>query len=71
VKKRSPGFCHLRIFLNDSTLLIDSIGPRANAGTSRMEVPMLLKLYPKVHRRYTALPILGPILDGFGTWLLK
>ena len=32
---------------------------------------MLLKLYPKVHRRYTALPILGPILDGFWTWLLK
>jgi hypothetical protein len=32
---------------------------------------MLLELYPKVHRRYTSLPILGPILDGFGTWLLK
>jgi integrase len=32
---------------------------------------MLLKLYPKVHRRYTSLPILGPLLDGFGTWLLK
>ena len=32
---------------------------------------MLLKLYPKVHRRYTSLPILGPIFDGFGTWLLK
>jgi len=32
---------------------------------------MLLKLYPTVHRRYTSLPILGPILDGFGTWLLK
>jgi hypothetical protein len=32
---------------------------------------MLLKLYPKVHRRYTSLPILGPILDAFGTWLLK
>jgi hypothetical protein len=23
---------------------------------------MLLKLYPKVHRRYTSLPILGPVL---------
>jgi len=22
---------------------------------------MLLKLYPKVHRRYTSLPVLGPI----------
>jgi integrase/recombinase XerD len=32
---------------------------------------MLLKLYPKVHRRYTSLPVLGPILNGFGTWLLK
>jgi len=29
---------------------------------------MLLKLYPKVHRRYTSLPVLGPILNGFGTW---
>jgi hypothetical protein len=27
---------------------------------------MLLKLYPRVHRRYTSLPILGPILDGSG-----
>ena len=32
---------------------------------------MLLKLYPKVHRRYTSLPILGPVLDAFETWLLK
>jgi hypothetical protein len=32
---------------------------------------MLLKLYPRVHRRYTSLPILGPILDGFGAWLLN
>jgi hypothetical protein len=32
---------------------------------------MLLMLYPRVHRRYTSLPILGPILDGFGTWLLQ
>jgi site-specific recombinase XerD len=32
---------------------------------------MLLKLYPKVHRRYTSLPILGPMLDAFGTWLLN
>jgi hypothetical protein len=32
---------------------------------------MLLKLYPRVHRRYTSLPVLGPILDGFGTWLLQ
>jgi hypothetical protein len=32
---------------------------------------MLHQLYPKVHRRYTSLPVLGPILDGFGAWLLK
>jgi hypothetical protein len=32
---------------------------------------MLLKLYPKVDRRYTSLPVLGPTLNGFGTWLLK
>jgi hypothetical protein len=35
------------------------------------EVRMLLKLYPRVHRRYTSLPVLGPILEGFGTWLLN
>jgi integrase/recombinase XerD len=32
---------------------------------------MLFKLYPRVHRRYTSLPVLGPVLDGFGTWLLQ
>ena len=32
---------------------------------------MLVDLYPRVHRRYTALAIIGPILDGYGTWLLK
>jgi hypothetical protein len=32
---------------------------------------MLHQLYPRVHRRYTSLPVLGPILDGFGTWLLN
>jgi len=32
---------------------------------------MLLDLYPKFHRRYTSLPIIGPTLDGYGTWLLK
>ena len=29
------------------------------------------ELYPRVHRRYTSLAIIGPILDGYGTWLLK
>ena len=32
---------------------------------------MLLELYPRVHRRYTSLAIIGPILDGYGTWHLK
>ena len=32
---------------------------------------MLVDLYPRVHRRYTSLAIIGPILDGYGTWLLK
>ncbi|MGH9160594.1 MAG: hypothetical protein ACRD2X_11515, partial [Vicinamibacteraceae bacterium] len=32
---------------------------------------MLLELYPRVHRRYTSLPIIGPTLDGYGTWLLR
>jgi hypothetical protein len=32
---------------------------------------MLFKLYPRAHRRYTSLPVIGPILNGFGTWLLK
>ena len=32
---------------------------------------MLLDLYPKVHPRYTSLPIIGPTLDGYGMWLLK
>ena len=32
---------------------------------------MLLDLYPKFHRRYTSLPIIGPTLDSYGTWLLK
>ena len=32
---------------------------------------MLVDLYPRVHRRYTSLAIIGPILDGYGTWLLR
>ena len=32
---------------------------------------MLVELFPRVRRRYTLLPILGPILDGYGAWLLK
>ena len=35
---------------------------------------MLVDLYPRVHRRYASLAVIGPIvdiLDGYGTWLLK
>ena len=32
---------------------------------------MLVELYPRVHGRYTSLAVLGPILDGYGAWLLK
>lgn len=32
---------------------------------------MLVELYPRVHRRYTSLPIMGSTLDGYGTWLLN
>ena len=32
---------------------------------------MLVDLYPRVHRRYSSLAVIGPILDGYGTWLLK
>jgi len=32
---------------------------------------MLLQLYPRVHRRYLSLPVFGPIVESFGTWLLK
>ena len=32
---------------------------------------MLIKLYPRVHGRFTLLPVLGPILDGLGRWLLN
>ncbi len=31
---------------------------------------MLRELYPRVHGRYASLPILGPVLDEFGSWLL-
>ena len=32
---------------------------------------MLLQLYPRVHRRYSSLPVFGPIVEDFGAWLLK
>src|ERR1700754_2612772 len=33
--------------------------------------PMLLKLYLTVHRRYSSLPVFGPIVENFEAWLLK
>ena len=32
---------------------------------------MLVELFPRVHRRYTSLAIIGPVLDGYGRWLLR
>ena len=32
---------------------------------------MVLELYSRVHRRYTSLAIIGPVLDGYGTWLME
>ena len=32
---------------------------------------MLVDLYPRVHRRYSSLAIIGPILDGYGTVALE
>lgn len=31
---------------------------------------MLLELFPATHLQYTSLPILGPVLEGYGTWLV-
>lgn len=32
---------------------------------------MLKQLFPRVHRRYSSLPIVGPELDGFTAWLFR
>jgi len=32
---------------------------------------MLLELFPRTHGRYTSLPIVGPMLEGYGVWLMK
>ncbi len=53
------------------TAVVGVVGPRASRGTRKRENSMLLDLYPKFHRRYTSLPIIGPTLDDYGTWLLK
>src|SRR2546429_3654350 len=53
------------------TAVVGVVGPRASRGTRKRENSMLLDLFPKFHRRYTSLPIIGPTLDGYGTWLLK
>ncbi len=31
---------------------------------------MLLELFPTAHQQFASLPILGPVLEGYGTWLL-
>ncbi|MGH2378761.1 MAG: tyrosine-type recombinase/integrase [Candidatus Limnocylindria bacterium] len=32
---------------------------------------MLSTLFPKAYRRYTSLPVLGPLADAFDTWLVE
>src|SRR5262249_48378157 len=32
---------------------------------------MLLQLYPRVHRLFSSLPVFGPVVENFGTWLLE
>ncbi len=32
---------------------------------------MLTELFRQVHARYSSLPVLGPILDGFAEWLFQ
>ncbi|MFQ5473389.1 MAG: tyrosine-type recombinase/integrase, partial [Dehalococcoidia bacterium] len=32
---------------------------------------MLTKLFPRMHRRFSSLPILGPVVDGFAEWLFQ
>ena len=32
---------------------------------------MLSNLFPETHLQYSSLPILGPILEGYSTWLLS
>jgi site-specific recombinase XerD len=32
---------------------------------------MLVELFPRVHQRYTSLPVLGPTMEGFGAFLLR
>jgi len=32
---------------------------------------MLQTLFPQAHRRYTSLPLLGPVIDGFARWLAE
>jgi|HubBroStandDraft_1064217.scaffolds.fasta_scaffold30111_3 integrase/recombinase XerD len=34
-----------------------------------MEVAMLAEIYPRDHARFTSLPLLGPHLEGFASWL--
>jgi hypothetical protein len=32
---------------------------------------MLLELFPRTHGRYSSLPVIGPVLEGYGRWLMK
>src|SRR5216117_742676 len=32
---------------------------------------MLTELFPRLHRRFSSLPLLGPVVDGFAAWLFQ
>jgi integrase/recombinase XerD len=51
--------------------LVDSIGATAKRRFNPLstEAPMLRTLFPRTHRKYLSLPLLGPIADGFNDWL--
>src|SRR5687768_1616746 len=34
-----------------------------------LEAPMLVQLFPRMHRRYSSLPLLGAILGDVASWL--
>jgi site-specific recombinase XerD len=42
---------------------------RANVGTGTLEALMLAHFFPRMHRRYSSLRLLGPILGDFAGWL--
>src|SRR5437879_13652624 len=42
----------------------------AGGPTHFCEVPMLRSLFPRSHRKFLSLPLLGPVVEGFDQWLV-